>query len=62
MSARARDAICLAACAVIGAIVWGVHQTSLSHAAQRPLKIAVIVIGLAAVGAWRTRQIRRAER
>jgi hypothetical protein len=59
VSARGRDAICLVACAMLGAFVWGIHQTSLSHAAQRPLKIAVIVVGLVAVGAWRTWQIRR---
>jgi hypothetical protein len=52
----------LLACAVLGAIVWGIHQTSLSHATQRPLKIAVIVVGLVTVGAWRTWQIRLATR
>lgn len=62
MSARNRDVICLAACAVLGGVVWGIHQTSLSHATQRPLKIAVILLGLAAVGVWRVWQIRRAER
>lgn len=61
MPARTRDIICLLACALLGAIVWGIHQTSLSHATQRPLKVAVIVIGLVAVGAWRAWQIRRAE-
>ncbi len=58
MSGRTRDIICLLACAVLGAIVWGIHQTSLSHATQRPLKIVVIVAGLMAVGAWRTWRIR----
>jgi hypothetical protein len=52
----------LLACAVLGAIVWGIHQTSLSHTAQRPLKVAVIVAGLVTVGAWRTWQIRVAAR
>ena len=60
MSARQRDTICLLACAVLGAIVWGIHQTSLSHATQRPLKIAVIVLGLGTIGLWRAWQIRRA--
>jgi hypothetical protein len=60
MSARTRDLICLAMCAVIGAAVWALHLSSLSHSTQRPLKIGVIVFGLIAVGAWRTRQIRTA--
>jgi hypothetical protein len=58
MSARTRDVICLAACAMLGAIVWAIHLTPWSHATQRPLKVAVIVVGLAAVGGWRARQIR----
>jgi hypothetical protein len=59
MSATTRDIICLLACAVIGAVVWAIHQTSLAHSTQRPLKVAVIVLGLAAVGLWRARQVRR---
>ena len=61
MSRRTCDTICLLACAALGVIVWGIHQTSLSHATQRPLKIMVIVLGLGAVGAWRVWQIRRSE-
>jgi glucose dehydrogenase len=60
MTARARDTICLLACAVLGALVWAIHETSLSHAVQRPLKVAVIVIGLGLIGLWRAHQIRRA--
>jgi hypothetical protein len=48
----------LFACAILGVIVWATHLTSLSHGTQRPLKIAAIVLGLAAVGGWRARQIR----
>ena len=62
MSARSRDVICVLACVVLGAIVWGIHQTSLSHATQRPLKVVVIVFGLAAIGLWRGWQIRRTAR
>jgi len=62
MPARTRDLICLVACAVLGAIVWSIHQTSLSHASQRPLKVGVIVVGLTLVGAWRVWHIRRAGR
>jgi hypothetical protein len=62
MSTRARDTICLLACAILGALVWAIHETSLSHAVQRPLKIAVIVVVLASIGLWRTQQIRRATR
>lgn len=60
MSARTRDLICLAMCAVIGATLWALHLSSLAHGVQRPLKVGVIVVGLIAVGAWRTRQIRKA--
>ncbi len=62
MSARRRDTICLLACGVLGALIWGVHRTALSHATQRPLKVALIVVGLVLVGGWREWQIRRAER
>jgi glucose dehydrogenase len=62
MPARTRDTICLLACAVLGAVIWAIHETSLSHAVQRPLKIAVIVVGLGLIGLWRTQQIRRADR
>jgi hypothetical protein len=44
----------------VGAIVWGIHKTSLAHGTQRPPKVAVIVVGLAAIGFWRASQIRRA--
>jgi hypothetical protein len=59
MPPRTRDVICLLACALLGAVVWGIHQTPLSHATQRPLKVAVIALGLALVGGWRAWQIRR---
>jgi hypothetical protein len=58
MSAKTRDLLCLTMCAVIGAIVWALHLSSLSHSTQRPLKVAVILVGLVAVGGWRTWQIR----
>jgi hypothetical protein len=58
MSARMRDVLCLVMCAVIGAIIWALHLSSLPHSTQRPLKVAVIVFGLMAVGGWRTWQIR----
>jgi hypothetical protein len=47
-------------CAILGVIVWAIHLSSWPHSTQRPLKVAVIVVGLAAVGGWRTWQIRRA--
>jgi hypothetical protein len=59
MSAKARDLTCLGLCAILGAIVWVIHVSSWPHSTQRPLKVAVIVLGLAVVGGWRTWQIRR---
>jgi hypothetical protein len=44
---------------MLGVIVWTIHLSSWPHSTQRPLKVAVIVVGLTAVGGWRSRQIRR---